>query len=54
MTSNALLDTLDPDLANRIASKRDLFLKAGAKLGALATTPVVLAAVSTDNAPVAK
>jgi hypothetical protein len=48
MTSNALLDTLDPDLANRIASKRDLFLKAGAKLGALATTPVVLAAVSTE------
>lgn len=48
MTPNNILDALDPDLAERIGSKRELFRKVGMKLGALATTPVVLAAVSTE------
>lgn len=42
----SILDGLDPDLSSRLVSKRDLFSKASAKLGILATTPVLLAAVS--------
>ncbi|QDM24188.1 ferritin-like domain-containing protein [Tardiphaga sp. vice154] len=48
MNPTTILDALDPDLAERLGSKRDLFRKVGAKLGVLATTPVVLAAVSTE------
>ena len=43
-----LLDTVDPDLASHIASRRDLFRSASLKLGALASAPVVLAAVSSE------
>ena len=42
------LETLEPDLIRRLASRRDLFFKARAKLGVLATAPVILAAVSTE------
>lgn len=44
----SILGTLDPDLVERIASKSDLFGSTAAKLGVLATTPVLLAAVSTQ------
>ena len=41
-----LFETIDPDIAVRLTSRRDLFSKARLKLGALASAPVVLAAVS--------
>lgn len=44
----SILESVDPDLSSRLVSKRDLFTKARAKLGALATTPLLLAAVSTE------
>jgi len=44
----AILDVIDPDLSGHIASKKELFAKAVIKLGALATTPVILAAVSSE------
>ena len=43
-----LLDGLDPDLSSRLASRRDLFRKASVKLGAAATAPLILAAVSSE------
>lgn len=43
-----VLEGLDPDLESRFASKRDLFASSATKLGVLATTPVLLAAVSTQ------
>lgn len=45
---NHLLSTIDADLAGVIASRRDLFRSAGLKLGAAASAPVVLAAVSSQ------
>ena len=49
MTSEpTLLDGLDPDLATRLTSRRDLFTKAAAKLGAVASAPAVLSVVSTE------
>ena len=48
MNQNSILETLDPDLADRLGSKRDLFRKVATKLGVLATTPVVLAAASSE------
>lgn len=48
MNPTTILDTLDPDLADRLGSKRELFRNVAAKLGVLATTPVVLAAASTE------
>ena len=47
-TEPTILDTLDPDLTARLASRRDLFAKAAATLGAAATAPALLAAVSTE------
>ena len=44
-----LLDTIDPDLAGVITGRRGLFLKAALSLGALASAPVILAAVSTQT-----
>lgn len=44
----SLLDGIDPDLSARLASKRDLFGKVSSKLGILATTPLILAAASTE------
>lgn len=44
----SILEGLDPDLAGHIASKSELFGSTTAKLGMLATTPVLLAAVSTQ------
>lgn len=48
MTSSTLLDHIDPDLADHLGSKRELFQNVARKLGVLATTPVVLAAASTE------
>lgn len=48
MNHETLLDGIDPDLAKHLGTKRDLFRNVAAKLGVLATTPVVLAAVSTE------
>jgi hypothetical protein len=45
---NPILDAIDPDLSGYIASKRELFAKTAIKLGALATAPVILAAVSSE------
>jgi hypothetical protein len=45
----SVLGSLDPDLVGRMASKSDLFGSTAAKLGILATTPVLLAAVSTQT-----
>lgn len=47
-SESTILEGLDPDLTKRLVSKRDLFAKASAKLGVLATTPVLLAAVSNE------
>lgn len=47
MNSDPILDGLDPDLAERLGSERSLFNNVAGKLGVLATTPVILAAVST-------
>ena len=46
-TQSAILDAIEPELSVRIASRRDLFRSAALKLGALASTPVLLATVST-------
>jgi hypothetical protein len=43
-----LLETIDPDLSGRILARRDLFRSAALKLGAVASAPVVLAAVSSQ------
>lgn len=43
-----IIDGIDPDLADRLTSRRDLFHSATLKLGALASAPVVLAAVSSE------
>lgn len=48
MLTTAILDDLDPDLSNRLTARRDLFRDAALRLGALATAPVMLAAVSTQ------
>lgn len=47
-TEPAILDAIDPDLAGRLTSRRDLFAKATARLGAAATVPVMLANVSSE------
>ena len=43
-----ILDSIEPELSNRIVARRDLFRNVTRKLGALASAPVVLAAVSTQ------
>ena len=48
MTHQTLLSTLDPDLAGALASRRDLFVTTAKRLGAVASAPVVLAAVSSQ------
>ena len=45
---STILETLDPDLLDRLASRRDLFAKAATTLGAAATAPALLAAVSSE------
>lgn len=45
---HTLLDGLDPDLTARLASRRELFARAATTLGAAATAPALLAAVSTQ------
>ncbi|HEY0252154.1 MAG TPA: ferritin-like domain-containing protein, partial [Kofleriaceae bacterium] len=42
-----LLDELDPELVGQMVSRRGAFTKAAASLGAVATAPMILAAVST-------
>jgi Ferritin-like domain len=46
--SEPLLDSLDPDLADCLAGRKDLFKAAAIRLGVLATTPLVLAAASSQ------
>ena len=45
---NTLINTLDDDLALRVTSRRDLFFNARARFGAIATAPVIFAAVVSD------
>lgn len=45
---HSILDGIDPDLGTRIASRRDLFAKAAVTLGAAASAPTMLAAVSSQ------
>ncbi len=44
----SLLDSVDPEISACLTSRRDLFAKASLKLGALASAPVMLAAVSSE------
>ncbi len=44
-----ILVGLDPDLVGRVVSRRGVFSKAAASLGAVATAPMLLAAVSTPS-----
>lgn len=46
--SEPLLDSLDLDLSDRLAGRKDLFKAAATRLGVLATTPLVLAAGSSQ------
>ena len=48
MSNTALLDDIDPDLSERFTARRDLFRDAALRLGALATAPMMLAAVSSQ------
>jgi len=43
-----MLDAIDPDIRQRLTSRRGLFAEAAAKLGAAATIPAVLAVASTE------
>ena len=43
-----LLDTIDPDLADHLGSKQEIFKNVASKLGVLATSSVVLAVASTE------
>lgn len=47
-TEPTLLEELDPDLAARLTSRRDLFARAAARLGAVASAPAILGVVSTE------
>ena len=44
----SLISDLDPELGQRIASRRDLFTKAAIGLGAIASAPTMLAVVSSQ------
>ena len=46
--SQSLLENIDPDLSDRLSGRRDLFNAAASRLGILATTPLVLAAASSE------
>ena len=48
MSNIAVLDEIDPDLSDRLTGRRDLFRDAALRLGALATAPMMLAAVSSQ------
>ena len=48
MSNLAILDDIDPDLSDHITGRRDLFRDAALRLGALATAPLMLAAVSSQ------
>jgi len=47
-TDQTIFGAIDPDLAGKLASRRDLFRSVSARLGAVAAAPVVLAAVSSQ------
>ena len=47
-SANTLIETLDDDLSLRVASRRDLFFNARARLGAVATAPMLLATVASQ------
>ncbi len=44
----SLIDSIDPDIREHMASRRGIFTRAAAKLGAAATAPTVLAVAATD------
>ena len=48
MSTQPVLDEIDPDLTQRLTGRRDLFAAAAKRLGALATAPMMLAAVSKE------
>ena len=48
LSHQAIVGSLDGDLAGKLASRRDLFRSAAVKLGAIASAPVILAAVSSQ------
>jgi rubrerythrin len=48
MTESHVFDAIDPDLASRIVARRDLFRSSALRLGALASAPIMLAAVSSE------
>lgn len=43
-----LIDAIDPDVRARLASRRGIFERAAAKLGAAATAPAILAVATTE------
>ena len=47
-SANTLIETLDDDLSLRVASRRDLFFNARARLGSVATAPMILATVASQ------
>jgi hypothetical protein len=47
-TELTMIESLDTGLVGRLASRRDLFAKTATTLGALATTPILLASVSSQ------
>ena len=47
-TEPTILDDIDPDLVGRLVSRRGAFAQAASTLGAVATAPMLLAAVSTN------
>ncbi len=44
----SLIDTIEPEIRNRLTSRRGLFAEAAARLGSAATIPAVLAVASTE------
>lgn len=48
MNDQTLVDQIDPDIADRLTSRRGLFSASALKLGALASAPTLLAMASTE------
>src|SRR5262245_55923836 len=48
MAKQNILSSIDPELSGRLTSRRELFGKAALALGAFASAPVVLSAVSQE------
>lgn len=48
METTSLIDSIDPDIQSKLLSRKDLFARAAARLGAAATAPAVLAVASSE------